>query len=172
MPGDADDDKHAPRRRAAQRQRGHRTVPHTADARFEAWGISREECLAEAVLGMVECFADLAGAEPGAVRQVRVTGRRDEDLLAALLEEVIFRLEVHGEVPVRVEVVSPGSTAASSAATGGAAAGTGEVLAVRMAVTDLGSVPVAGAPPKAVSWSELSVAQALEGWSCAVTVDV
>ncbi|UNZ21464.1 archease [Streptomyces sp. 891-h] len=166
MPGDADDDKHPPQQRAPQ-QRGHRTVPHTADARIEAWGTSREECLAEAVLGMVECFADLSGAEPGPVRQVRVTGRRDEDLLAALLEEVVFRLEVHGEVPVRVEAASPESAAASSAT-----ASTDEVLDVRMAVTDLGSVPVTGAPPKGVSWNELSVAQVSEGWSCAVTVDV
>ncbi|MBO8203389.1 archease [Streptomyces smyrnaeus] len=136
-------------------ERGHRAVPHTADVRIEAWGTSREQCLAEAVLGMVESFADLSRAEAHSVRQLRVTGSGDEDLLATLLDEVVFRLEVHGEVPVhlRVEAV-------------------GEVLDVRAAVTDLGRVPVTGAPPKGVSFNELRLAPDPYGWSCAVTVDV
>lgn len=134
---------------------GHRAVPHTADVRIEAWGAGREQCLVEAVLGMVECFADLSGVRPTAVRQVRVAEASDDDLLAALLDEVIFRLEVHGEVPVDVEaeMVEDG-------------------LDVRLAVADVGSVPITGAAPKAVSWNELHVAPDPYGWSCAVTLDV
>ena len=40
--------------------RGHRTVPHTADLRVEAWAPTREECLAEAVRGLVDSFAVVA----------------------------------------------------------------------------------------------------------------
>ncbi|WP_243761438.1 archease [Streptomyces sp. YIM 98790] len=134
---------------------GHRAVPHTADMRIEAWGASREECLAEAVLGMVDCFADLSGARPDAVRQVRLTGHSDDELLAALLDEVLFRLEVHGEVPLDVEAES---------VNGG--------LDVRLSVTGLHSVQITGAVPKAVSWNELHLAPAPSGWTCAATVDV
>jgi SHS2 domain-containing protein len=72
---------------------GHRAVPHTADLRIEAWGPTREQCLGEAALGMVESFADLAGVRASAVRQVRLAEASDDELLAALLEEVVFRLD-------------------------------------------------------------------------------
>jgi SHS2 domain-containing protein len=49
---------------AGQRIAGHRTVPHTADLRIEAWAATREECLAEAVRGLVGSFAAVAGVQP------------------------------------------------------------------------------------------------------------
>ncbi|MGW0564318.1 archease [Streptomyces sp. NPDC003016] len=152
MAGDTDRDGQEDRRPG---EGGHRTVPHTADLRVEAWGAGREQCLVEAVLGMVESFADLSGVRASAVRQVRVAEGSDDDLLASLLDEVVFRLEVHGEVPVDVEAVP---------VDGG--------LEVRMAVADVRSVPITGAVPKAVSWNELHLAPDPYGWSCAVTVDV
>jgi SHS2 domain-containing protein len=134
---------------------GHRAVPHTADVRVEAWGPGREQCLAEAVRAMVETFADLRGVRPTAVRCARIDEPRDDDLLAALLDEIIFRLEVHGEVPVDIE--------AETTDTG---------LDVRLAVADLAAVEITGAPPKAVSWHELRLAPGPYGWSAAVTIDV
>ncbi|MFF8833176.1 archease [Streptomyces sp. NPDC015131] len=151
MAGDTDDDMRVRRPGAC----GHRTVPHTADVRVEAWGASREQCLVEAVLGMVECFADVSGTRPTAMRQVQVDEGTDDDVLATLLDEVVFRLEVDGDVPVDVEVETVG---------GG--------LDVRMAVTGVESVPITGAVPKAVSWHELHLAPGPYGWSCGVTVDV
>jgi SHS2 domain-containing protein len=159
--------------------RGHRTVPHTADVRIEAWGASREQCLADAVLGMVECFADVSGVRATAVRRVRLAGRGDDDLLAALLDEVIFRLEVHGEVPVDVEAETTDGTqtadrarSAESAQSTGGGEGPDGGLDVRLAVADVEAVTITGAVPKAVSWNELRLAPVPGGWSCAVTVDV
>lgn len=43
---------------------GHRTVPHTADLRIEAWAPTAELCIAEAVRAMVWGFADLPMAAP------------------------------------------------------------------------------------------------------------
>ncbi|MFF8288842.1 archease [Streptomyces sp. NPDC016309] len=151
MAGETDDDMRVRRPGTC----GHRAVPHTADVRVEAWGTNREQCLVEAVLGMVECFADVSGTRPTAVRQVQVDEGSDDDLLATLLDEVVFGLEVRGDVPVDVEVET---------VDGG--------LDVRMAVTDVRSVPITGAVPKAVSWHELRLAPDPYGWSCAVTVDV
>ncbi|WP_137990989.1 archease [Streptomyces vilmorinianum] len=149
------DDTQGDRRGDTQRESGHRTVPHTADVRIEAWGASREQCLAEAVLGMVGCFADVSGVRPTAVRQVELAEADDDDLLIASLDEVIYRLEVHGEVPVDVE---------AETTDGG--------LDVRLAVTDVAAVRIIGATPKAVSWSDLHLGPGPYGWSCAVTVDV
>jgi SHS2 domain-containing protein len=151
MVGDSSDDIAARR----QGESGHRLVPHTADVRIEAWGASRECCLAEAVLGMVDCFADVSAVRPRAVEQVRFEEGSGDDLLAALLDEVVYRLEVHGQVPVDVE---------TDAAEGG--------LDVRLAVAPLADVEIVGAPPKGVSWHELRIGPDAYGWSCAVTVDV
>lgn len=134
---------------------GHRAVPHTADVRIEAWGATREQCLVEAVLGLVECFADVAGVRPACVRRIALAEGADDDLLADLLDEVIFRLEVHGEVPVDLE---------AEADDGG--------LDVRMAVADVESVDIIGAVPKAVSLGDLHLAPGPYGWTCAATVDV
>jgi SHS2 domain-containing protein len=133
----------------------HRSVPHTADVRIEAWGRTREQCLVEAVLALVETFADTSAVRATAAAHLRVAEVADEDLLAALLDEVIFRLETRGEVPVDVE----------------AEAGE-EGLDVRLAVADVRAVPVTGAAPKAVAWQDLRLAPGPMGWSCAVTVDV
>ncbi|WP_461085942.1 archease [Streptomyces deserti] len=150
MVGDADDDRRVRRPGTS----GHRAVPHTADIRIEAWAASREHCLAEAVLGMVECFADVSGVRPTAVDRVRLAEASDDDLLATLLDEVIYRLEVYGQVPVDVEADEADGD-----------------LDVRLAVAGLSDVEITGAVPKAVAWNDLHIGPDPYGWSCTVTVD-
>ena len=64
---------------------GHRSVPHTADLRIEAYTVARAL----------------------QTRRRRVTGDRDDDLLVAALEEVIYLLETTGEAPVEVNLSQP-----------------------------------------------------------------
>ncbi|MFD0313281.1 archease [Streptomyces flavalbus] len=151
MVGDADDVVRARR----EGEGGHRALPHTDDVRIEAWGASRERCLVEAVLGMVECFADVTGVRPCGVERLRPTGVGDAALLAELLDEVIHRMEAYGQVPVDVAA--------------GQVAGRG--LEVRLAVAGVSDVAVTGAVPRAVSWRGLRMGPDPYGWSCAVTVD-
>lgn len=151
MVGDTDDDIQA--RRLGDS--GHRAVPHTADVRIEAWGVSRERCLVEAALGMVECFADVSAVRPTAIERVRLTEEQDDDLLTALLDEVVFRLEVHGQVTVDLEADT-----------------VDDDLDVRLALADLADVEIIGSVPKAVSWHGLRMGPDPYGWSCSVTVDV
>lgn len=47
---------------------GHRSVPHTADLRIEAWAPTRDGCIRQAVLGTVESFLDLESAHEPAIR--------------------------------------------------------------------------------------------------------
>ncbi|MFE6690455.1 archease [Streptomyces sp. NPDC057743] len=143
---------------ACPRAGGYRSVPHTADLRVEAWGPTREVCLAQAVRGVCASFLDLAGAEgeTGARRrEVRVRADTDEDLLVALLEEVVYWLDAQNEAPVEVELVP---------VRGG--------LRALLAMTDIGSLPVTGAAPKAVTLHGLACGGGPDGWHCSVTLDV
>ncbi|MFI6007470.1 archease [Streptomyces sp. NPDC051243] len=151
MVGDPDDDIQTRRSGGS----GHRAVPHTADVRIEAWAVSRERCLVEAALGMVECFADVTAVRPTSVERVRFAEDSDEELLTALLDEVVFRLDVDGRVPVDLEADT-----------------TDGDLDVRLALADLADVEVTGASPKGISWHGLHIGPGPYGWSCAVTVDV
>lgn len=135
---------------------GHRSVPHTADVRVEAWAPTRERCLAEAVAGVVETFVDTAtaGRATGAHR-CRLSADCDDDLLVAVLDEVVYLIDTRGVVPVDVEVQP-----------------VEEALDVRFATVDALSLPQLGAVPKAVSLNEVTLARQGAGWSCAVTLDV
>jgi SHS2 domain-containing protein len=146
-----------PGRPAGRAAAGHRSVPHTADTRIEAWAPDRERCLAEAVSGLVDSFADTAGARPHRTADVRLPPASDEDLLVALLDEVVYRLDTDGELPL--------DTAVAAAPGGG--------LEVRLALARTDAVQAVGAVPKAVTLPGLRLARDEGGgWSCAVVVDV
>lgn len=146
---------------AGQHASGHRSVPHTADLRIEAWAATREECVAEAVRALVESFADTGPARKRRVHEHLVerhlAGETDADLVAAAIEEVIYGLDADGEIPV--------DASARRAGDGGID------LALRM--TSLDEVEITGAAPKAASLSGLRCGPEPSGrWSCAVTIDV
>ncbi|MGG7569358.1 archease [Streptomyces sirii] len=106
---------------------------------MEAWAPTREECLEQAVHGVCESFLDLAGAVGVRRRDVEVRADADEDLLVALLDEIVYRLDTDGEVPIEVELTP---------IAGGLRA------ALRMADAD--SLQVTGAVPKGslcTSWT-------------------
>ncbi|SEG94818.1 SHS2 domain-containing protein [Thermomonospora echinospora] len=130
---------------------GHRTVPHTADMRIEAWAPSLEQCVAEAATAMVEGFADLSDAGPSTVREFRTESPDPEDLLVAVLDEIIYRMDAHGELPTSVTMHGP---------------------RVSFTMADTSQAVTIGAVPKAVSLNDLHIARGAEGWHCAVTLDV
>ena len=78
---------------------GHRSVPHTADLRIEAWGPTREDCIAEAVRGLVESFADISETTHQRVIEHHLDAGSDADLLAAAVEEVIYHLDTRWDDP-------------------------------------------------------------------------
>jgi len=119
--------------------RGHRTVPHTADLRIEAWGPTREECIAEAVRGLVDSFAIVAGRTPHGRTRRHITGRSDEDLLVAAVDEVIYRLDAAGEIPASVAV--------RPAPDGGAV--------IVLELVPVAEAEITGAAPKAASLHDL-----------------
>ena len=134
---------------------GHRTVPHTADLRIEAWAPTRDGCIRQAVLATVESFVDLSSAHANHTRLRRLTADRDDDLLVAVLEEVIYLLDTVAEAPVDLELQD---------VDGG--------VDVTFAMADASTLLQVGAVPKAVSLNELRFSHGRHGWRCLVTLDV
>lgn len=92
------------------------------------------------------------GADAGRARPAD----EDADLLVNILEEVIFRMETRGELPLRTEVRDDGA----------------DGLHVRWQTTDADTVELTGAVPKAISLHELRFGPDGPRWSCTLTVDV
>ncbi len=134
---------------------GHRSVPHTAVARIEAWAPTRERGVAEAVAAMVDGFVDVSGASAAGTVEFRVDPAADPDLLVSVLDRVIYLMDVEGRLPIGADL---------RAADGG--------LEVRLSMTEPDRVETFGAVPKAVSLHELRFERGDGGWSCAVTLDV
>ncbi len=124
---------------------------------MEAWAPTREECLAEAVTGLVASFVELPNLAPVATISVPLLGNTDEDLLLNLLDEVIYRLDTEGQVPVTVTVQPlpepPG-------------------IQARLGLLDVTAGTVVGAAPKAATLHGLEFGPGPDGWRCVVTVDV
>jgi len=134
---------------------GHRSVPHTADLRIEAWAPTRNGCIRQAVLGTVESFLDTSSARPNHTLVRRLTADRDDDLLVAVLDEVVYLLDTAGDAPVDVDVDDLDGD-----------------VGVTFAMVDAGTLPQVGAVPKAVSLNELRLAREQASWRCSVTLDV
>jgi SHS2 domain-containing protein len=140
-------------------ERGHRLAPHTADTIIEAWGPTVEDCLAEAVAALVSCFAELPPTPARRSASVSVSATTPEDLLVAVLEEVVFRLDVDGTIPVDATFVVRRED------DGWRATGTFQVC-------DAARADATGAVPKAVARSDLEFGERDGGWVARATVDV
>ena len=135
---------------------GYRTVPHTADLRVEAWAESRDECVAQALRGLIASFADISDVQPARILERLITAGSDADLLAAAADEVIYLLDVEGEIPVSVQARP---------------AGAGIVVVLALARAEI--VEITGAVPKAVSLHRLRCEPDPTGrWSASMTIDV
>jgi SHS2 domain-containing protein len=120
-------------------------------------GWTREDCIAEAVRGLVDSFADISGTTYQHVTEHHLDAGSDTDLLAAAVEEVIYHLDSDGTIPAEVE--------ARRAADGG--------IDLMLRVVDAAAVEIIGAAPKAALLSGLTCTPDASGrWLCAVTTDV
>jgi SHS2 domain-containing protein len=135
---------------------GHRAAPHTADLRIEAWAPSRQDCVAEALRGLIGSFADVTGAPVARTTERLVLAAGDADVLAAAAEEIIYLLDAEGMIPASVRVRS---------VTGG--------IVLVLALADADAVEITGAAPKAVSFHGLRCEPDGVGrWSACMTIDV
>jgi SHS2 domain-containing protein len=131
---------------------GHRVVPHTT--RCEAWAPHRDQCLVEAVLALVEGFADVTNAAIVGESQIWIERADDDDQLARLRGEIINRLDADSVVPVDLEFSEPQENG----------------LDVRQEVASLCSVHLTGPLPKEVVLSEVSLRRMGGQWHATFAV--
>ena len=135
---------------------GHRQLPHAADCLLEAWGPDRATCLTQALLALVDTFAEVHDSVTTEVLPLATPANGAEDALVSLLEEVIFLVDALGVVPIRFHL--------AEAEDGG--------LAGDMEVVPASRVDLVGPVPKGVSYHALQVAPFGGGWRCRALVDV
>jgi SHS2 domain-containing protein len=70
-----------------------RFLPHTADAKFQAFGKSLEETFVHAAYAVASLMWDFNGVEDKAVIPVEVEGKDLEQLLVRFLEEILYHLD-------------------------------------------------------------------------------
>jgi SHS2 domain-containing protein len=131
-------------------------APHTADCIIEAWGPDRISCFVEALRALVEVFAEPVDSAVAHALALSVKGISDEEVLVALLEEVIYVADVFAVVPVRFNLAET---------EGGGVAGDIEVVPAA-------AVEAVGPVPKAVSYHGLQIDNEGGTWRCRVVVDV
>ncbi len=121
----------------------------------EAWGPDRCSCLTEAMTALVETFARVDDACTSRPLPL-AAGGPDVDVLASLLEEVIFVADVFGVVPVQFHLAD---------AEDGGVAGDMQVVAAE-------DVRLCGPVPTSVSFHGLDIHADGGTWWCRAAVDV
>jgi SHS2 domain-containing protein len=135
---------------------GFELLPHTADVMISSWGSTVEDCLGAAVRGLVSSFADVRAAEEQRTVSFACDPGGEPELLARLLEEVVFVVDAYDVVPVRVSMARTGD--------GG--------LAGEFGMVERGAVTVVGPAPKAVTRHGLRCDRVDSTWRCQVVIDV
>lgn len=135
--------------------RGHRSRPHTADVILEAWGPDLPTCCEEGVAALVETYLAEEPTKEGTTRQLHLDPAVADRLLLALLDEVIYALDVGPDVPVGAAV----------------RAAEDDGLDVTLRLAPRTAVEGTGAVPKAISRHELQVVRD-DGFRCRFLVDV
>lgn len=71
----------------------YRFLPHTADAKFQAFGRTLEEAFANAALALASLMWDWQKVSKRATQRIKVQGRDQKQLLLGFLEEVLYLFE-------------------------------------------------------------------------------
>jgi SHS2 domain-containing protein len=68
-------------------------LPHTADAKFQAWGKNIEEAFKNAAYAMVNIMTDYTKIDPNMKRKISITSENYESLLYDFLEHIIALID-------------------------------------------------------------------------------
>lgn len=127
-----------------------------SDLGLEVTGADLGECLRAAVEGFAAALAELPAALPTRTEAVAFDEDCPSDLLVALLDELIVRLDADGDLAVDLAVAE---------AQGGCLRGD-------VVLADLTDVEVHGVAPKAATWHGVRLEPAGDGWSGAIMLDL
>jgi SHS2 domain-containing protein len=136
---------------------GFRLREHVADLGLDAWGPDLPSAFAQAVRGLAEVVAGPAAFAPVDTRPVRVREQDAEAALVALLQEVLYAIEVHAWLASGADLTEVGEGALDG---------------------DLAGEPIdaarhgGGIAVKAVTWHGLAVRRTATGVALSVVLDV
>ena len=71
-------------------------LPHTADAKFQAWGKTFDEALKNAAYAMTDIITDHTQLRSYVKRKIKVTSESQEALLYDFLEQLLYLLDTDG----------------------------------------------------------------------------
>lgn len=134
----------------------HRLVGRGSDLAIEVAGEDLGACLAAAVEGFAAALVDLPLAATPHPVPVALDEPAPADLLVALIDECVVRLDADGQLAVGLRVAE---------ASGGRLRGD-------LLVCDLADVAVHGVAPKAATWHDVRLEPTAAGWAGAVTIDL
>jgi len=137
-------------------QRAYRELPHTADTAIEVDGESIAGLFANAAFAMFDLMVDLDALSPVLERVVAVSADSVDEVLVALLSELIALSEIEGFVPCRFK-------ASHASETG---------VELTMGVAPAAHAALRGPPVKAVTYHELLVEELSSGWRAHLVFDV
>lgn len=80
-------------------------LPHTADAKFRAYGRTLEEAVANAALAMVSLMWDVDKVVPRTREKVEIRARNFESLIVKFLTEILYLFEVRGFLLAGIEEI-------------------------------------------------------------------
>jgi SHS2 domain-containing protein len=132
---------------------GHWSVPGVSRTRVEAWAPTRDGCIAEAVAGAVESFADVTECTPARYHRMTVRADDDRQVLFGVLDEVLYDVGTAGVVPVWIRV--QGVPAGADVELGG---------------VDTDKVRPRETAPKAVARYRIRRRRGQPGWSASVVL--
>jgi SHS2 domain-containing protein len=122
---------------------------------LEAWAGTREECIAEAVTGLVESFVDTSQAHECAGHPFRIPVSSTEGALVTVLEEALYVLDMSGQVPLATTI-----------------AGINDYVHGSFALADVTDRELIGSVPKGISLSGLRFGPDGDHWRCRFIVDL
>jgi SHS2 domain-containing protein len=134
-------------------------LPHTADAKFDAFGASLEEAFGNAALAMFSIIVDTGHVKPALEEEIAVSGHDDKSLLYNFLEELLFLIDTKGFLlhEIKKITITHGENLTLTATVAG------DMHLDQYIIT--GEV-------KAVTYSEMEVAEEEGGFRVRVVVDL
>jgi SHS2 domain-containing protein len=134
-----------------------RTLEHTADVGFEAFGSTREEVFTNAARALMNIMVDLDMIEPGGEVSLQIGGPDAASLLVNWLSEILFLNDAEGWLFRDFEIKSLQDDSLSAVARG-------EKFQRSKHQTKL--------LVKAITYHQLALEKTPEGWRAQVYVDI
>jgi SHS2 domain-containing protein len=135
-------------------------LPHTADAKFRAYGASREECFRNAARAMVAIITDIDKVKGKKRIVVKVKATNREALLFDLLDQLLYLLDTENLLLHDLQDVT-------------ITEGKGGFSLTAIALGDHYKAYETHGDVKAVTYSDMKIEQLPDGkWWCQVVVDL